>query len=518
MGENTPGERRNNWHLYVIVSISGASVLAVEILGTRILGPFYGVSLFLWSALITVTLSALSVGYAIGGRLADRHASLIRLSLILAVAGIWLLFVPVLRGPVLWIAGPLGLRMAVIIAAFILFFPPLFALGMVSPYAIKLRTASLSEVGRSAGNLYAVSTAASVAAALLTGFILIPNFGVSRLTAATGVALLLAAAFSAIIEKTRLVRKASLAVLCIAFAVTAPFIQTAPLPTSANASLVAFEESPYAQIMVIDYREARFLLIDGAIHTFTDIATGETLFPYVNVLDISRFIHNDPGDALLIGLGGGSVAKHFADAGWNVDAVEIDPVVVRFALDHFAFAPEDARIYTMDGRQFLRTTGKRYDIIILDAFGSGSIPFHLVTSEAFKLVSSRLIDDGVLAINMESIGWKSTIVESMAATLKEHFRNILVLPIAEPPNRLGNIILLASNIKLQMEHELPLPESRFNAEYDRVHAWDNRFEPDTDGALVLTDELNPADLWGEEINLVERRELREYFKDLKSLR
>jgi len=227
---------------------------------------------------------------------------------------------------------------------------------------------------------------------------------------------------------------------------------------------------------------------------------------------------NDAGDALLIGLGGGSVAEHFADAGWTVDAVEIDPVVVRFALDHFAFAPDDARIFTMDGRQFLRTTDKKYDIIILDAFGSGSIPFHLVTSEAFELVSSRLDANGLLAINMESIGWKSTIVESMAATLKEHFENILVLPIAEPPNRFGNIIVLASNRALRMKDEMPQPESRFSAAYDRIHAWDNRFEPDTDGALVLTDDLNPADLWGEEINLIERRELREYFKDLKDLR
>ncbi|HUV37307.1 MAG TPA: fused MFS/spermidine synthase [Patescibacteria group bacterium] len=513
MGENTHGVRENHWYLYVIVSLSGASVLAVEILGTRILGPFYGVSLFLWSALITVTLSALAVGYAVGGRLADRDASPTRLGLILAVAGAWLIFIPVLQRPVLWISEPLGLRPAVIIAAFILFFPPLTALGMVSPYAIKLRTATLGEVGRSAGNLYSVSTVAGVAAALLTGFILIPHAGISRLTVAVGAILLIAAAFSAAMEKRRSARTAALSAVFIACAAAAPFIRVTPAPAPENGSVIAEEQSPYAQIKVIDYRGARFLLIDGAIHTFTDISTGETLFPYVNVLDIARFTSGDPGEALLVGLGGGSAAKHFTGAGWHVDAVEIDPVVVRFAAEYFGLEPGDADIYTMDGRHFLRTTENRYDIIILDAFGSGSIPFHLVTREAFGLVSSRLRDGGVLAVNLQTIGWKSTIVRSLAATLKEHFTDVLALPIVEPPNKLGNVILLASNRSLDIDGELPTPESRFSAEYDRTHAWNNRFVPDTDGVPALTDDRNPVDLWTEEINLVERRKLNEYFKD-----
>jgi hypothetical protein len=171
-------------YLYLTVSVSGASVLAVEILGTRILGPFYGVSLFLWSALITVTLAALSAGYVLGGRWADKGATYARLSSLLAGAGAWLLLVPWIRSPLLSIAEPFGLRLAALVAALVLFFVPLMLLGMVSPYAIKLRASSLEEIGRSAGNLYAISTAASVAAALVTGFFLIPNVGVYRLTLA----------------------------------------------------------------------------------------------------------------------------------------------------------------------------------------------------------------------------------------------------------------------------------------------------------------------------------------------
>ena len=101
-----------NLYLYVIVFVSGAAVLAIELLGTRVLGPFYGVSLFLWSALITVTLVALSVGYAVGGRWADRGPRFTRLCYPIAGAGLWLLLLPWLRIPVLQATEPIGLRFA----------------------------------------------------------------------------------------------------------------------------------------------------------------------------------------------------------------------------------------------------------------------------------------------------------------------------------------------------------------------------------------------------------------------
>ena len=179
--------------LYLLVAISGACVLTVEILGTRILGPFYGTSLFLWSALISVTLAALSLGYALGGRWADKGATLFRLSLLLALAGLWIICIPWLKRPILLLTESVGIRFAVLTTAFILFFPPLTLLGMISPYAIKLKAQNLTEIGRTAGNLYAVSTIASVLSALLTGFVLIPNVGVAGLTMLTGLVLLVTA-------------------------------------------------------------------------------------------------------------------------------------------------------------------------------------------------------------------------------------------------------------------------------------------------------------------------------------
>ena len=497
-----------NGYIYVVVTVSGASVLALEILGTRILGPFYGVGLFLWSALITVTLAALAAGYAIGGRWADAGPKLKRLSLLLLFAGIWVVLIPWLKRPVLGLVEPLGLRAAVLLAATILFFPPLMLLGMVSPYAIRLKASGIEVVGRTAGNLYAVSTVASVAAALLVGFFLIPVVGVTRITLGTGL-LLVGTAIYGVAGNGK--NKAALFFLLFAAgAIAVLTVSRAGDKTSAE-KVVALEQSAYGEIRVVESEETRYLLIDGGIHTRVDAASGESLVPYVDVLDIAKLFYDGPRRMLLVGLGGGSVVKRFAGEGWRVDAVEIDPVVTRMAREHFGLEDEEARVYHMDGRAFLGTTGETFDLVIMDAFGSSSIPFHLVTRESFALIHSRLVPDGILAMNVEATAWHDILVHSLAATMSEIFEHVVALPMAEPPNTLGNLVLLASDRPLELENEPPVPTDRFSREYNRAHAWDNRFEVDPTGVPILTDDHNPVDVWAEQVNLVARRLLHEHF-------
>jgi predicted membrane-bound spermidine synthase len=218
-------------------------------------------------------------------------------------------------------------------------------------------------------------------------------------------------------------------------------------------------------------------------------------------------------------LGGGSLVKTFASNGWDVNAVEIDPVVSKIALKYFGLEPSEAEIYQMDGRRFLSTHKEKYDFIIMDAFGSSSIPFHLVTQESFGLIASRLEEDGIFAINIEAVGWKDQIVKSLTTTLKRHFNEVLALPISEPPNTLGNVVLLASRRRhLDFPDEMlgrPIDYLRDNYMHWYIlqmnHAWDNRFVPETDSNLLLTDDLNPVDLRAEEINNTARKQLHSYF-------
>jgi len=499
--------------LYAVVAMSGAGVLALEILGTRLLGPFYGVSLYLWSALISVTLAALSTGYALGGRWADRDARPARLTWLLAGAGLWTMGVPWLRGPLLAVSEGLGLRAAVLLSATVLFFPPLVLLGMVSPVAIRIHASALDRVGRSAGNLYAVSTLASVAAALATGFWLIPVVGVQRLTLATGVMLLIAAMIAWLAGAPSRARAATASMIVLPGALGVWGLSR-PEPLPAHTLFVG--DSPYAEIRVVDHHDLRYLLIDGGMHTIIRPGTAETHHPYVHVAELARELFGRPGRLLLVGLGGGACARQFEREGWKVDAVEIDPMVVKTAQQWFGLRPQVATIHQEDGRHFLEETKDRYDVILLDAFGSSSIPFHLVTREAFYVARSRLARGGVLVLNVEAVGWNDELVKSLGATLATSFSHVLALPIAEPPNQIGNLILMAAQRPMEIsDAALGNPADWEADDYLhwnsvlRNHAWDNRFTPE--GGPVLTDDLNPVDLWAERINLVARRDLHKFF-------
>ncbi|MFO7653094.1 MAG: fused MFS/spermidine synthase [Candidatus Krumholzibacteriia bacterium] len=499
------------FYLYLAVTVSGASILAIEILGTRIIGPFYGVSLYLWSALIGVTLAALAVGYALGGRWADREPRVDRLAGLMGLAGLWIVLVPWLRHPVLGVTQELGLRVAVLAAATVLFFPPLLLLGMISPYAIRLKTRSVAEVGRTAGNLFAVSTVASVVAAVAVGFFLIPALGVGWLTFAVGILLIMTSLLGLSLQGRR--RAAAAALIALVVAAAGAAWNTPAEQAQRERGVLAVADSPYAELRVIERDGVRYLLVDGVTHSAVDVDTGESPFEYVHVLDMAGDIFHEPGRMLLVGLGAGSLARSYAERGWEVDAVEIDPAVTRLARQYFGFGPQDARVHHLDGRRYLQETVHRYDLVILDAFGSGAIPFHLVTREAFAAVADILTPGGVVALNIWAVGWHDVIVPGVTATLETSFEHVLALPTVEPPDQLGNLIMLASDRELDLVEEPPVPEYRFSAAYDRAHAWDNRFRPDTEGVAVITDEHNPVDLWSDRINLVARRHMHAYFAE-----
>jgi len=502
--------------LTIVIALAGASTLALEIVGTRILGPWYGVSLDLWSALIATTLAALALGYWLGGGLADRGATARTLAGVLALAGLWTLALPWMVAPLVRAASPLGLRSAMLTLAVVLFGPPLVLLGMVGPLAIRLSARSLDEVGRVAGNVFAVSTLASVVAALATGFWLIPVLGVRGLTMLVGAAVLFASGLALYSG-----RRGAERVIGVLLAMGATVLVPRHAARSEASALVtrgetrAFVESPYAELRVVDTDGLRYLLIDGGAHTVEMLENELSRHPYVAAASVLPDAFAQPGRALIVGLGGGSLAKLYQRAGWTVDAVEIDTAVTRLAAQDFGLKPFHARVYDGDGRRFLATTRQSYDLIVFDAYGSASIPFHLVTREAFALAKARLNPGGILALNVESVGWHHPLVESLGRTLKTSFAHVVALPIAEPPNAIGNLILAASDRAIEVPDSLlgDVVASLTN-EYDhwrvvtRHHAWDNRFEPGERG-LVLTDDRNPADLWSQEINLVARRQLAE---------
>jgi hypothetical protein len=169
--------------LYLIAGWSGFFVMAIELLGGRLLAPYFGSSIYVWGAIITVFMLALSLGYLAGGRASLASPSLRRLAVILMAAALVTLPVLGVGDSVLdrLSAALTDPRFGSLAGAALLFFLPTFVSGMVSPYAVRLLVADRSSSGLHAGRLYFVSTFGSAAGTLLTSFYLVLYLEVNQI-------------------------------------------------------------------------------------------------------------------------------------------------------------------------------------------------------------------------------------------------------------------------------------------------------------------------------------------------
>jgi MFS family permease len=196
--------------LGVAVFLSGAVLLGVEIAASRVLAPTFGSSLYVWGALIGVVLTGLAVGYWTGGALADRWPSPYLLVGTIALGAVLVLAIPlvdqwVLERVVSWDPGP---RLDPLVAAIALFGPMSVVLASVSPIAVRLAARSLDRLGRTAGRLFSISTAGSIAGTFATAFWLVPEYGTDQVLAVGAVVLLAAAAAVALVERVWLAARA----------------------------------------------------------------------------------------------------------------------------------------------------------------------------------------------------------------------------------------------------------------------------------------------------------------------
>jgi spermidine synthase len=443
--------------LYFTVFLTGAAVMVVELLGTRIIAPFYGASLYVWSSLISVTMIALALGYFTGGRWADR-AKRTGLSLIIALAALLILLIPWLIRPVLLATDPLGLRAGTFISALVLFSPSLTLLGMVGPFAIKLSTLKLEGVGTSVGSIYAVSTLGSVVGTLFLGFYLFPRVGSRQILIGLGIFLFLWAVAVALYEQKRL-KLASIVVPPIALlaAIGIGLLQQAAGAGGASSSvysgggsfqILSERESLYGWVRVIDQpaRNLRLLTADASIIGAASISRGENRLAYQDIVQLIPALAPPMKRALLLGQGAGHMAMVLRDR-YEIatDTLEIDPAVADAATRYFGFTPTGQSIVG-DARYEIRHLKGPYDLIIHDCFTGGSEPAYLLTVEALSQLRSLLSDQGILALNFVAFSedGKNTALASIAKTLAQVFSRQLVF-ISEPGKDFNDFIFLVAN-------------------------------------------------------------------------
>ncbi|MDP2901623.1 MAG: fused MFS/spermidine synthase [Methylovulum sp.] len=484
----------NRTGLFLTVFITGASVMVIELLGTRMIAPFYGASLYVWSSLISVTMIALAVGYFVGGRWADR-AKRTGLSLIIALAALFTLLIPWATRAVLLATDPLGLRAGAFVSSLVLFSPSLTFLGMVGPFAIKLSTSKLDGVGNSAGSIYAVSTVGSVIGTLALGFFLFPLVGSRQILVGLGLLLLVLAMIVAVYEQKKLGVSAAITpcvVLAIAGLCLLPKIVGAGHSyTGGNQFKIQSErESLYGWVRVIDQpaRDLRLLTSDASTIGASSISDGQSRLSYQDIVGlIPALAPKKMIRALIIGLGAGHMAKVLHERyGITTDTLEIDPAVSQAAADYFGFKPTGQAIVG-DARYEIRHLKGPYDLIIHDCFTGGSEPAHLLTVETLAQLRGLLSEQGILALNFVAFshGGHNIALASVARTVAEVFPQQSVF-VSEPGRDFNDFIFLASRQAIDLNSKSLLAE--------QIDWLKNRLFPvDKRLGVIFTDNLNPLE-------------------------
>ncbi len=377
---------------YYITSFTvGAVILILEILGTRIIAPYYGSSIFVWASLIGITLISLATGYFLGGFFADKYKKPDLMYIFIFSGAVWMMIIPYISKPVVSMMDFSGLRLGTFFSSVILFAIPLVLFGTVSPYLVKLCTKDTTDIGITAGILYSISTIGSFAGAILTGFFLIPLIGINLIINISGVLLILLIIVWYIYIKDKKI------ILLIILAIFIRFVASSTPQPHGHGKVLFEKDSHYGKIKVVDYNNKyRSIFIDGALQSMYDIQTQEHFLRYIDVMIQAVSFSGKPQDILVIGLGGGSIDNKLKIFNANVENVEIDPVIEYIARKYFNFS---GKSIIADGREFLRKTQKKYDLIFTDVYSGYSICPYLFTKEAFLNMKSALKTNGIVAIN-----------------------------------------------------------------------------------------------------------------------
>lgn len=444
---------------YLVVFVSGAVLMALEIAGSRVLAPHFGSSIFVWGSLISVVMAALSIGYYWGGWLSTREPSYAKLMLLLLIPGVVVFFLPFIYPAINeWIAiRDFGVRMNPLIACSVLFLLPGIFMGTISPYVIRLAAKQLHTVGSTAGTLYAVSTCGSIFGTLVTAFYLIPVLGVSNIIHSLGVTLV---CFSVLVVPLIRLQGVSLsravATTLFIFGITDMFW----MPLAWTKTLLE-KDTFYHRIRIEEDDEARYMYFDRTLQSAMNLKDPTALrLIYSQYTSLGLTFRPDAKKMLVIGLGGGSIPKKIQKEfpHMEIDAVEIDPEVIKMAKDYF-HVKENARLrlHAQDGRLFLTRTKHQYDIILLDAYFTDAMPFHLTTREFFELAQKRLTPDGIIVANLISAvtGPSGKIARAFVRTQRQVFPQTYVFAARRPDNvsldTIQNVIVIATRDKQRLD-------------------------------------------------------------------
>jgi spermidine synthase len=486
----SPGLRR---YLYITAALTGAAIMIIEILGAKMLSPFIGLSHFVWTAQIAVTLVALACGYYVGGKLADRSQKLERLYWAILAAAAYMVVTVLICAPVAYWCLDFNLAVGSLLASAVLFFIPLALLAMTGPFLVRVITSTVSGVGGNVGRLTSVSTLGSFLGTMAIGYLMIPLVPNSYSMCATAAILMLVCAgYFGIYHRSI----APLLLILVLGSATGLGLSRRGLHEYTYVVELFRGNSHFGQLQVVDRRDGseRFYLNDNLIQNTYDPVKkqSESAFTYL-LANLARAYATNISDVLCIGLGVGIVPMDFARQGAHVDVVEINPAVLPVGEKFFGLERDKLNITFDDARHFLNRCRKQYDAVILDAFLGDSSPSHLLTREAFESVKRVLRPGGVISIN--TFGNLDPDRDFFTASLNKTLRAVFAGVRIHTSGNGGVFFVATDHPNPSFVHQPDFSLVHPDARTDTAMAFDGLRDTPADHGRVLTDNFNPLEFY-----------------------
>lgn len=485
----------NNKHLLssILLSVTsfvcGCLVMVVELTSTRVLAPFYGNTIYCWTGVIGTILFALSIGYLVGGILADRYAARKLLIVLLSLSCFFIATIPSLAQ--LFFAGFLATQSATtgpILATLLIFLFPAFFLATIPPICVKIISHHFKMVGFASGLVSSISALGSIIGTFATGFYLIPFFKLATIYYLSAcIILLLLVIF--VLLKSELFIADKLFFLLIVGGATLIFWGGVSSKNVHGVFPHTGEEyrhlTPYHLIRVYDNQSHYLLKLDSTNEGALSKVGYDLVFDYTKYCMLIKCLMRKQELHRACFIGGGAFAMptalyhQFPDL--QIDVIEIDPHLAKVAQKYFKL-PTNPRyqVHTEDGRKWFRMQKREYDFMFLDAFhGIKNVPFHLVTTEYFRELHRSLADHGILGINIISPrdGKQDRLYKSISKSLLQSFARILVFAVhshSEPlKSKSSNLLLFCLKNAASYNARLALRKAK---KYNLSHLYDNLVE------------------------------------------
>lgn len=441
--------------LYALVFIGGMTTLSIELTASRLIGNVFGTSNIVWANVIGLILLYLTVGYFIGGRIADKSPQKTTLYQLVLWGAFLSAVVPIVATPVVRFAAnafsqlETALALGSFVSILLLFAVPITLFGTISPFVIRLAVEDVESAGRVSGQIYALSTVGSIVGTFLPVLFTIPELG-TRATFLLFSSVLYAVGLIGLWQEIGVKSARYLLMVIIITLLYMIVTEDVLRPPYGTNRLLYADDSAYNYIQVQeDVNGNRYLYLNEGqgIHSQwhpTQIMYGRTWDYFLTApYFIPNFSPENMQSLLLIGLATGTVARQHIDIYGDIpiDGVEIDPDIIAVGKQFFEMNADkmpSLNAIAQDGRYALKTLEKKYTVVGIDAYRPPYIPWHLTTVEFFQEVSEKLSSNGAVVINVGRTNTDRRLVDALTNTLLQVFPSVHAIDV---PRSLNTILV-----------------------------------------------------------------------------